>query len=181
MQEVSAARPAGKPWWVMNMDPDQPTRRIAPTPPPAERVVVQDDAPAYAELAERIRSLRGWLALATALALIALGVAAWAVVTKEEEEDARAGASRGSVSRLDSRVDELESRLEDRATKGSLDEVREDQRELRDEVEQVGQRAADGGDTEAVQESVQELSEDVTQLQQRLDELEQRQDEQASP
>src|SRR5688500_11085188 len=110
------------------MDPEPPTRRIPPTaPPPAPspHVITEDERVAYAKLADRVGSLRAWLALATVLAIAALGLAAWALVTKEEEDDTQAGASRTSVERLDARVDELESQIDDRATQGAVSELRD--------------------------------------------------------
>jgi DNA repair exonuclease SbcCD ATPase subunit len=166
------------------MDPDPPTRRIAPGAAPASTphpfVTVEEQRLAHADLVDRIKSLRAWLAFATILALLALGAAAWALVSKEEEDDTRAGASRTSVSRLDSRVDDLEEQVDDRATKGAVSELRGQQEELSEQVQQLGGQA-DGGDTEAVQQSVEELSASVQQLEQRLDELEQQQAEQPVP
>ena len=166
------------------MDPDQPTRRIPPVQPPPAPVqgtpVVQDDRLVVAELADRVRSLRGWLALATVLALLALGLAAWALLTQEEEQDAQAGATREQVERLDARVDDLESRIDDRATKDSVSDLRSDQEELAEQVDELT-KAAEGGDSDAVEQNIEQLDENMQQLQQRMDELEQQQSEQPPP
>ena len=160
------------------MDPEPPTRRIPPTAPPAAgppRTVIEDER--VLELADRVRSLRAWLAVATVLAVAALGLAAWALLTKEEEDDTRAGASRTSVDRLDSRVDELESQVENRASDSSVSELRADQDELAEQVQQLGE----SGDTDALEQSITDLGEDVQQLSERVDQLEQEQAEQPAP
>ena len=163
----------------MSMDPDQPTRRIPPVQPPpaAGTPVVQDDRLVINELADRVRSLRGWLAVATVLALLALGLAAWALLTQEEEQDAQAGASREQVERLDARVDDLESRINDRATKDSVSALRSDQEKLAEEVDKLGESASNGN-TDAVEKNIEQLDENMQQLEQRVQELEQQQNEQ---
>ena len=175
----------------MSMDPDQPTRPIPPTGPPREPIIEREVPVADPVLDDAVRSLRTWLALATLVALAALGLALWAVLTKEEEEDAQRGATVEQVERLEQRVEDLESRLDQRATKGELQEVAEAQVEIREQIEGVRRQARDRGDTEALQESIDELQQsvddvagDVQELDQRVADVEQRQDEQeaaASP
>src|SRR3712207_4068563 len=94
-------------------DHDEPTRRIPaePLPPrvPHEREVVAEEPAWVRDLADRIRSLRTWLALLTLLTLLALGGAAYAIVeaTDEDEAGGRRPASAQRVSNLAERVDEL--------------------------------------------------------------------------
>ena len=158
----------------MSMDPEPPTRRIPPTAPPPgappARVVAED--PRLLDLEDRVRSLRAWLAVATVLALAALGVAAWAIISKEEEDDTRAGASRASVNRLETQVEDLEAQVDNRATKESVSDLRAEQEELAEAVQQLGEG---GGDTDELAQSVTTLSDDAQELAARIDELEQQQ------
>ena len=114
--------------------------------------VVQDDRLFVAELADRVGRCAAGSSLATVLALLALGLAAWALLTQEEEQDAQAGASRSQVEALDARVDDLESRIDDRATKESVSDLRADQEELSDQVEKLADDAGKSDDTEALPE-----------------------------
>ncbi len=155
----------------MAYDREPPTRRIPATPaapPPGEPVYAVD--PEKEELRDRIRSLRTALALTALLATAALGVGLYTLLADDEEERGvdRRGASPARVAALDDRVDELEDRLGDRATKNALAQLEERQAELEGQVEQAGEA---GGDTEAVQQSVEQLSQDVQALEQRVDEL----------
>ena len=175
-------------------DPDEPTRPLPPVDPARpvreREVVVEDVEPAWVrEVLDRLRSLRTALAFVGVLAAAALGVALWALLSQEEEGDARRGASIDRVSRLEDRVDELE-RDTDRAP--SRDAVRE----LGDRQEQLDERLSaferQAGDDSAVEDlrrdvadlgtSVEEMTQTVQDLEQRVDELERAQaDDGASP
>jgi hypothetical protein len=168
------------------MDPDQPTRRVppdaaGPPPVPGDPVAVVEDP----FLADALRSLRTWVVLVGIVALGALGVGLWALLTMEEETDARRGASVERVERLESRADALESGVDDRAAKGTVDELRDQQDQLSKQVTALEKRSQRADGTDEVQQSVDELQQsvddldaDVQQLGDRLDEVERRQDEQ---
>ena len=162
----------------MAYDREPPTRRIPPTPPgepPRETEYVD---PALEEIRDRLRSLRTALALAALLATAALGVALYTLLSDEDREagDGPRGASSTRVSQLDERVDELESEIDDRATKTAVSDLREDQRELQEQVEKASAQAAEGGGDEETQQAVEDLRGDVQALQQRVDEVAAQQD-----
>ena len=157
---------------MSEIPPEDPTRRLTPaTPPPAvERDVAYADPDAAvtrAAVLDDLRSLKRLLALVGVLALAALGLALYALLAEDEEGDGR-GASRTSVRQLDTRVDELESRVEDRATKGQVANVREEQQEINDRLDELSEQAADGGDAAAAEEAAQQLRSDVDELEQRV-------------
>ena len=148
---------------MSEIPPEDPTRRLTPaTPPAVERDIAYADPDAAvtrAAVLDDLRSLKRWLALATALALAALAVGLYALLAEDEEGDGR-GASRTSVRQLDNRVDELESRVEDRATKGQVANVREEQQEINDRLDELSEQAADGGDAAAAEEAAQQAGAD---------------------
>jgi chromosome segregation ATPase len=171
-------------------DPDEPTRRLPPTRPAEpirEREVVTgpDYEAWYAELLDRLRSLRTAVALLSILSVAALGVALWALLSQEEEGDARRGASSERVGELEDRIEELESDVGDAASSDAVDRLRDDQEQLADEVRSVRERAGGGTSDAAVQDlqdditqlgdGVEQLSGSVQDLEQRVDELEQQQ------
>ena len=159
------------------MGPEEPTRRIPPTAPPREPAPVLVDERDV--LADRLRSLRTALVLVGLLALTALGVGLYALLTQEEEDDARQGATSSSVKKLDERVDELETRVDDSATKSGVSELRSDQEELSDRVEALekDQQSQDqeSGDTAELQTAIEDLGTAVEDLQQRVEAVEQQQ------
>lgn len=167
----------------MSNDPEPPTRRLdpaapppgTPLPPPGEPLAagVPDERLVHEELADRIRTLRTWLAVLGTLAAIALGVALWALLTKEEESDTKRSATPQSVERLDTRVDDLESRIDDRATKTSVEKLESEQEGLRDDLADVRKQAQSAGDTDELEQSVETLSESVEELEQRVEAAEQ--------
>lgn len=164
---------------VVAYDREPPTRRIPPTPPPGgvrETEYVVD--PEREDLRDRLRSLRTALTLTALLAAAALGVGLYALLVDDEDEDVRRGASPARVSALDDRVDELENRIGDRATKNALDRLEQRQAQLEGQVEQAGEA---GGDAEALQQSVEQLGADVQALEQRVDDLAAQQDEGTTP
>ena len=141
----------------------------------------EDDTVWRQEVLDRLDRLRTGLFLVALLALVALGVAAYTLVTAEEESDAQAGATRSQVSALDERVDELESQAEDSASKGSVSNLRSDQEDLADRVKALEDQAEEGGDTQALQQAIDDLSQSVEDLEGRVDDLETQQQEQAEP
>ena len=157
------------------MGPEEPTRRIPPTVPPREPApVVVDERDV---LADRLRSLRTALALVGLLAATALGVGLYALLTQEEEDDSRRGATRSSVNRLEERVDELESKTGDAATKSAVSDLRSDQEELSRRIDELAEQPQDedGGDTAQLQTAIEDLGTAVEDLQQRVEAVEQQQ------
>ena len=168
--------------------PDDPTRRIPPTEPPQVRereYVAGDDGAWRQELLDRLDSLRTWVVAAIVLSLLALGLGAYTLLTAEEEDDARAGASREQVAELSDRVDDLEQQVDNRATEKAVNDVRDSQQDFDERLKAVEETAEeanqdeDGADPE-LQSAIEDLSQSVTQLDERVADLEQRMDEQES-
>ena len=174
-------------------DPEDPTRPLGPPagPPPLpprvreyEREVVPEDPAWREELLDKMRSLQTAVALLGLLAVVALGVAAYALLTQEEESDARRGASNESVNRIDERVDELESDVEDAPSQNSVSGVRDDQKSLEERVDKLearprAQPQSDGPseqDVQDLQTSVDEIGSDIEALDGRVEDLEQQAD-----
>ena len=166
-------------------DPDEPTRRLPPTEPAqpiAEREVVtsRELEPAWLqEVLDRLRSLRTAVGLLGVVAVAALGVALWALLTQEEESDARRGASSERVRDLENRVDDLESRLTDAASGDSVDRLRDAQGRLEERVQAVEDRVGgpSAGAVEDLQGDVGQLGDAVEQIGGTVEDLEQRVDE----
>jgi FtsZ-interacting cell division protein ZipA len=157
--------------------PDEPpTRRIDPVQPPSSpremEVVTEDPAGARAALLDELRSLKRTLAIVGIVAIAALGVALWALLSQEEEGDAQRGASNERVSQLEDRVDELEGDVENAASDESVSKVRQQQEDLTEQVEQLSE---DGSGSDDAQQAVEQVQQDVEELGQRLDDLEQQQ------
>ena len=167
--------------------PDDPTRRIPPDhePPPGgvrEREVLVDDPDAgfRQHVMDRLDTLKTWLAIATILALMGLGLAAYTLLTAEEEDDARQGATRGQVDQLEDRVDDVESQIGDAPSDDAVAKLRSGQQDLEERVKAVEDSAEEGDDEPAVdpdelQQSLDELSTAIEQLDQRVSDLEQAQ------
>src|SRR5829696_1348180 len=158
---------------------DEPTRRLPPTGPveplPAERETVRTVIdPAWTqEILDRLRSLRTSLALVALLSLGALGVGLWALLTKEEESDARRGASQQLVQRLEDRVEALESETEDAPSQNAVARLRGQQQQLEERLKTVEDRADDSA-VEDVQADVRQLAEVIDQMGEAIDQLDQR-------
>jgi chromosome segregation ATPase len=161
---------------------EPPTRRIPPTPPTPPPGGVRETEyvadPEREELRDRIRSLRTALALTALLALAGLGVGLYTLLAEDEEDNGRRGASPARVSALSDRVDDLEERVGDRATKNSVTRLEQRQEELEGQIEQAGEA---GGDAEALQESLEQVNTDVQALEQRVDDLAAQQEEGTTP
>ena len=91
--------------------PEEPTRPLPPATPPPARVGVEREVAAPVEdpyrtelLLDQLRSLRTALAIVGVIAVAALAVAVYAVLTKDEVSDAGAGASSQQVADLADRV-----------------------------------------------------------------------------
>ena len=174
----------------MSTPPDEPTRPLPPSEPPPPRVrerevyAPEDDGAWLEELRDQIRSLKTAAALLGVLAVTALGLAAWALLSKDEDDGdgrGRRAASATRVSNLAERVDDLESRTKSAPSQGDLDDLEQEQKSLADRLDKVA--ADSGGQSEgASQESVDAIQQDVEDLGRRMDELEQnQQDEGATP
>jgi ubiquinone biosynthesis protein UbiJ len=131
------------------------------------------------EVIDRLNSLRTAVVLIGILAVAALGVALYALLTQEEEGDARRGASAAEVNNLRDRVEQLEEDLGRVPTRGvvnqlsrSVDSVDERVTKLEDSV---SSQASSAQAVESLQGDVQQLSDTVDQLDQRVQTLEQQQ------
>ena len=99
------------------LPPDRPTEPLVARAPVApavpvstERVVEPAVDPQWvARLEDQIRSLRTFMALLTLLSLAALGIGIYALIKAQETDDQSASQTR--VSRIDERVDKVESDL----------------------------------------------------------------------
>ncbi len=162
------------------MSYDPPTRRIPPEqvpprPPVAGQPYEVDPLlEERQELRDRIKTLQTALALVGLLALIGLGLALYGVLSPDEEERGRdrTGASPARVENLRERVNELENRIDDRATKNSVQELAAQQEELESSVEQLGEQAQDDGGADDAAQAVEDVQSDVQSLEQRIEELE---------
>jgi hypothetical protein len=156
-------------------DPRDPTRRIPPARPVAhERQVVHPatEGALLAELLDRLSSLRAGLAVVAVLATAALGVAVWTLLAGDRD-DARQGASPVRVERLEDRLDDLESDVEDAASQSGAAEIRQTQRALEDRLRALEEAS---GDSAAMRDAVEEVAQSVEILQDSVDELEARLD-----
>jgi flagellar biosynthesis chaperone FliJ len=166
-------------------DPDEPTRRLPPTEPAEpirEREVVTSHElePVWVqEVLDRLRSLRTAVGLLGVVAVAALGVALWALLTQEEEDDARRGASSERVRDLEDRVDNLESGVRDAASGDAVDRLREGQERLDERLRAVEDQAGGPSDgmIENLQRDMTQLGEAIEQTGETLEDLEQRVDE----
>jgi len=161
--------------------PEDPTRRLPPAEPPVARereVFVEDDGGWRHDILDRLDALRNWLIAVGLIALVALGLSAYALLTAEEEDDARGGASREQVRTLEDRVDELDSRTEDLPSERAVNDLRDDQQQTADRVEALERQAEDRGDTQELEQAIDDLSRQIEELDQRVREVEQRQEEQ---
>ena len=166
---------------------DDPTRRIPEVPPrevpprelPPEYV---DPAPVYAPdedprvVADRVRSLQTALALVGVLAVAALGVALWALLTRDDERRVveNRGASTERVAQLEARVDELRDAVRDVPSAQAVDQLQEQQQQLEGQVEEVAQAASADRDVtdEEARAGIEQVSADVQELETRLAQLE---------
>ena len=133
-------------------------------------------------LLDQLRSLRTALAIVGLIAVAALAVAVYAVLTKDEVSDAGAGASSQQVADLDDRVDALEADVKTRATKNQVSQLSDDVKALSDKVAKQSESAAssDNGGTDEqarssidkLEQSVQTLSQDLKDLDRRVQDLE---------
>jgi DNA repair exonuclease SbcCD ATPase subunit len=171
----------------MSTPPDEPTRRLPPSDPslpPAgpprvreREVYAEDDGTWLEELRDQVRSLRTAVVLLGILAVAALGVAAWALLSDNDDETAGQtpqGASRARVSDLEERVDDLESRTRNAPSNSDLDDLEAEQKSLANRVAKLESASGQQSDA-ASQDSVDQIQQDVQALDQRVDDVEQQQ------
>jgi predicted nucleic acid-binding Zn-ribbon protein len=181
-------------------DPDEPTRRLPPThhpdapPPPAyERevaVTAEDEFVWREEVIDRLNSLRAAVVLLGILAVAALGIALWALLSEEQEGDGRRGASADRVRDVEERVERLEQDIERAPSRQEVAQLSETVESLDERVAAVEAQGADGGaseqavedlqaDVQQLGDAVEPLSDAIEQLDQRVAAVEQQQE--ASP
>jgi hypothetical protein len=169
---------------LVSHDPEPPTRRLPPQQPGPgrppeqapggvhEREYVEEEAPPPGEdLRDRLRSLQTALAVVGVIALAALGLSLYTLLSDDEEGDGRANASQQRVSNLEDRVDRLEDRVGNRATENSVSELRSEQQELATQVEQLSEQAGGSDAGDQAQQAVGDLQSDLNQLERRVDQL----------
>jgi outer membrane murein-binding lipoprotein Lpp len=133
-------------------------------------------------LLDQLRSLRTALVIVGLIAVAALAVSLYTVLTKEEESDTHAGASRQQVATLSDRVDALESDVKDRATKDDVNQVADDVQTLSNRVDKLAKQTqpADSSATDKearasidqLNTTVETLSQDIKDLDKRVRDLE---------
>jgi Tfp pilus assembly protein PilO len=151
--------------------PEEPTRPLPPARPiAAERAVLRTEPEErlWAEVLDRLGSLRAGLVVVVLIALGALGVALWALLDNDAD---REDASRVRVERLADRVDRLESNVAEAASEGGLAAIRDRQAALQRRVQALRVRIEE---SRAVAQSVEETAAAVEALQDSVDGLEQR-------
>ena len=172
--------------------PEEPTRPLPPATPAPAGVGVEREVAAPVEdpyrtelLLDQLRSLRTALTIVGVIAVAALAVAGYALLTKDEVSDAGAGASSQQVADLADRVDALEADVKTRATKNQVSQLSDDVKALSDRVDKVAKQSesaasSDNGGTDEqarssidkLDQSVQTLSQDVKDLDRRVRDLE---------
>lgn len=163
------------------LPPEEPTRGLPPARPIASERTVVRTAPEetlWAEVLDRLGSLRTGLVVVAVLALAALGVSLWALLDDAGDPD-RENASRVRVERLADRVDRLESQLGETASEGGVAAIRAGQRGLQRRVKTleatVEESRAAAQDLEQITAATGALRDSVEALEQRVEVLEQQQ------
>jgi predicted RNase H-like nuclease (RuvC/YqgF family) len=131
-------------------------------------------------LLDQLRSLRTALAIVGVIAVAALGVALYTVLTKEEESDTGAGASQQQVAKLAGRVDALEADVKNLATKDDVNQIADDVKALDNRVDEVAKQARsasssdNGGTDKQARSSIDQLNQSVQTLNQNVRDLDER-------
>jgi hypothetical protein len=166
----------------MSVPPEDPTRRVPVTPAVPRQAVAPAAPPAAAYAADdvywreqvlaRLDGLRTALAVVGTLAVIALGLAVWALLREREDRSSGSGVAARSaqIRELRDDVDTLRSQVANRATTGQLDAVSK-------QVAAAGRTSTtttttDTGATDALNKSVTQLNQQVSELGQRVKALE---------
>jgi uncharacterized protein HemX len=152
---------------------DEPTRRLPPARPPVggpEVAYVHPDEALWREhIFDRLRSLTTGVTLVAIVAVAGLGVGLWALLTDEDDN-----VSGDRISRLEQRVESLDSRLRQRPAADDLAALRAQQRSLDERVRALEERTNEVGEAaqgtieavDATQQSVADLEQRVAQLEQ---------------
>jgi predicted nucleic acid-binding Zn-ribbon protein len=150
--------------------PEEPTRPLDPAaaPPPGRPVYEREVPVEDPVLLDSIRSLRTALVLVGLVAVAALALAAYTLITKEEESDTHASASREQVARLAERVDQLESDVDDRATKDAVKQVSDDVQSLSNRVDDVAKQASKANANAGTDDQTKAALDQINQNQQTL-------------
>ena len=154
--------------------PEEPTRPLSPAVHEREIAAPAEDPYRTEILLDQLRSLRAALAIVGVIAVAALGVALYTVLTKEEESDTGAGASRQQVEELADRVDALESDVEDRATKDDVSQIADDVEALGKRVDRVAKQSGSSGTDSEARSSIDQVDENVRTLSQSVEDLDER-------
>ena len=169
----------------MSLPPEEPTRPLGTGPPaPVHRETVVEDPALHAEVAERLRSLRAWTAIATVLSLLALGVAGWSLLGEDDDRDGNRGdAVRATeLDTLEDRIDKLETQPDKGVAEADFAALQEEQAALAGLVDELAARTeaaaqeepAAAEDAEA-RESIAALDASVQDLDERVRALEEQQ------
>lgn len=168
----------------MTRDPLAPPPPGARPPRPGDTAYLPGepvDAAWAARLEDEVRSLKRLAALLGLLAVAAIGIGLWALLSDDDSK----GASRERVARIDDRVDRLERRLgtaseesdtarlenelQEKAGKEDLQGIQDDVGDLRVSLDKLA--AADSQD-----EGVAKLEDRVDELAQQVDDLRRQQE-----
>ena len=140
------------------MDPGHP-QQPPPGPPLSEREIARAEAEelAWRELVrDQLRSLRTGMMVLGALALVALGIALWALLGDDSGSERRGGASSARVVALERQVEQIRSDIERTPSSAAIASLRARQQALEKQIVTLA-------------ETVQQQD---MQIQQRLDDLE---------
>jgi hypothetical protein len=161
--------------------PEEPTSPTPPARPIAtERTVVrtEPEETLWAEVFDRLGSVRTGLFVVGVVALAALGIALWALLDDVGDPD-RQDASRVRVERLADRVERLEGQVGEAASEGGVAAIRDRQRALQRRVQAleatIEESRAAAQDVEEVAGAFGALQDSVEALEQRVEAVEQQQ------
>lgn len=164
----------------MSLPPDEPTRPLGrplePVEPTYRETVVAPDDPVFrAEVLDRLGALRVWVALATLLSLVAIGLAAWTYFEEEDDRDVSRpnGIRAAEVETLEDRLDRLEAQPAG-VRAADLNAVQDEQAALADQVTDLAaQVEADAQPEPAAAEDL-EARESINVLDQSIQDLDAR-------
>jgi peptidoglycan hydrolase CwlO-like protein len=153
------------------MSSDDPTRRLRATEPVAYRDA--QELLFREQVRDRLRSLTTSVALLAVLAVAALGVAIWALLSTQDDGGTQA-ASVSRVRALENHVDALAADVKNAASQNDLQRLNRREQELAGKVDALDKQATQtSDDLDTVTSDVDTLKQDVQDLQQRVDALEQ--------
>lgn len=123
---------------------------------------------------DRLDSLRTAVVLLGVVAVAALGIALWALLTQEEESDARRGATVEQVRDLEQRVQELEQDVNRAPSRDALSQLSDTVESLDERVGAVERQGSDEQAVEDLQGDVQQLGDTIEQLGDAIEQLDER-------